>query len=191
MTIDRHQCLTTLVDSVKFTFPYSTDLNLAYEVLGIPEDDFMDMPFGLYRYTKQRACGAVAFYTRGIDARMGVHVQISGEGCREYETHWCNFDRDTWICLFDRVISCNGTFSRLDLAIDEFRYSGEQPFFTIGSLIARVKRNMCKSKFKTVRVIQKIRIEGGENLGNTIYFVIPWISKLGLMRKIMNVEMKE
>lgn len=169
-TENRDDCLTSLVDWVQFTFPYVTDLNLAYEVLGIPEEEWTDMPNGLYRYMKQKTHGKIKLLYEGIDARMGIHIQISGQGCREYETYYGNYNSDTWPCLFGRVLDCHGHFTRVDLAIDEFRYNGEKPYFSVSQLLARVKRNQCKSKFKTVQAMQKMKIEGGVNLGYTIYF---------------------
>jgi len=46
---------------------------------------------------------------------MGCHVEMSGQGCRQYEA---NFTDSPWKDLFGVVLSEGGKFSRLDLAID-------------------------------------------------------------------------
>lgn len=157
--------LTSLIDWLQFTLPIGSNLQTAYEVLGIEESEFKEMPRGLLGYAKHRACGEIKVLSEGkLD--MGVHVLMSGQACREYET----YHADGWEPLLSRIFEADGRTTRFDLAVDERRYKGEKPFFTLRQMISKVKRDECKSKFKKARRIETIRIEGGRSEGQTIYF---------------------
>lgn len=163
------EALISLIDWVQFTIPFTNDLEVAYDLLKMPSSEFLDMPKGLYRYAKQKACGNIRILYQGLNGEMGIHVQMSGQGCREYESYY----GDGWESLFERVAAAGAKFSRLDLAVDEKRYNGDKPFFTLRQMIAKVKRNECRSKFKKARRIETLRIESGKSEGQTIYFGSP------------------
>ncbi|MCG3056041.1 replication initiation factor domain-containing protein, partial [Escherichia coli] len=92
---------------------------------------------------------------------MGVHLQMSGQGCREYEA----LNKKKWKELFFDFICYNAKFTRLDVAIDDF-----QGYFTIGSIERKVKDRLLTSKFKKARTMETILIESGKGEGKTIYF---------------------
>ncbi|SFF49449.1 phage replication initiation protein [Paenibacillus algorifonticola] len=158
--------LIVLVDWASFTLKGLT-LTQVFELIGIPESEFVDLPRGLHFYAKQKICGDIRVLwesTTGMD--LGIHVQMSGQGCREYET----FYNGDWYELFAKVINNGGKFSRFDLAADEFRYNGEKPYYTVNQLIRKVKRGEARSKWKNLNRMEKIRISDGLSQGDTAYF---------------------
>ena len=157
--------LISLVDWLQFTIPHPVTLETVYNLFGMLEDDFKDLPRGLYSYTKQKASGDIRILYEGT-AEMGIHVQMSGQGCRQFETYY----DVTWEELFYRIIELNGKFTRIDLAIDDIRYRNDPPYFTLQQLIRKTKRNECKSKFKKARRVETIEIGSGQSKGQTIYF---------------------
>lgn len=161
----RESVLRSLIDWVQFTV--RIPLADVYNLIGIPESEFVEMPHGLYFYAKQKKCGDIRVLwqsTNGLD--MGVHVQFSGQGCREYET----FYNGDWINLFASVLAQGGHFTRLDLAVDEIRYNNEKPYFTVRQLIKKTLSGETRSKWKHLNRMQKIRIMDGASLGDTGYF---------------------
>ncbi|MDO3682096.1 replication initiation factor domain-containing protein [Paenibacillus ehimensis] len=170
--MDERENLISLVDWVQFTIPLTSDLQVVYDLLGIPSEEWKDMPKGLFSYAKQKAAGGIKLLYEPIsqNADMGIHILMSGQACREYETY---FGRYNWEQLFNRVLVAGGHFTRLDLAVDEKRYHGEKPYFKIRTLVGKVKRNECRSKFRSARRIEKLNIGDGSSLGNTVYFGSP------------------
>lgn len=160
------QHLRSLIDWVQLTVKGMT-LPEVYDLIGISEHNFIELPRGLYFYAKQKICGDIRVLwegTNGMD--MGVHVQFSGQGCREYETY---HDGD-WVRLFGRVLDAGGHFTRLDLAVDEIRYNGDKPYFKVGTLIKKTLNGETRSKWKHLNRMQKIRIADGASMGDTGYF---------------------
>ena len=164
--MQQEDTLRSLIDWVQLTVKTMTMTDV-HDLIGIPETEFTDMPRGLYFYAKQKICGDIRILwegTNGLD--MGIHVQFSGQGCREYETYY-NGD---WIQLFSNILAAGGHFTRLDLAVDEIRYNGERPYFTVRKLIKKTLDGETRSKWKNLNRMQKIRISDGASLGDTGYF---------------------
>jgi len=141
----------------------------AYDVvliLGLDATMFKPMKFGAIGYKKGIFFHNIKIYFDGTE-NMGIHVAMSGEGCRTFE-RYSNLD---WRDLFIRfavhhVANCNIT--RIDLAVDDFR-----GYFKIPNLISHLKRGHVTSKFKLARHISNFIIKTGEEIGHTLYFGRP------------------
>ncbi|MFD2334700.1 replication initiation factor domain-containing protein [Cohnella sp. GCM10020058] len=153
-----------LVDWLQFTL-HRTELPHVFDLIGIPEQDFMDMPTGRYSYAARKTCGSISVMYGGREG-MGIHVEFEGQGCRQYETYY----DVPWEVLFERIAHERGDYSRLDLAIDELRYDGQDPYWTVKKLIRKSKDGATRSKFKTAHRIEKIKLGDGSSAGDTIYF---------------------
>lgn len=168
--------LICLIDWCAFTIPQGTlspyaadkgkpiDVNMVAELLKLPDEDFIEMPRGLNGYSKQKACGDIRILYEGA-ANMGIHVLMSGQGCRQFETY---YDM-TWEQLFYRVREVGGHWTRLDLAVDDIRYKDEKPFWTVRQLVRKMKRNECRSKFKSGLRMESLNLGTGESTGDTLY----------------------
>lgn len=153
-----------LVDWLQFTL-HSTALPEVYDLIGIPETDFVDMPTGRYSYAARKSCGGISIMYQGRDG-MGIHVEFEGQGCRQYETYY----DVPWEVLFARIVDAGGDFSRLDLAIDEHRFGNDKPYWQVKQLVRKTKQGHARSKFRTANRIEKINMGDGSSGGDTIYF---------------------
>ncbi|MNJ26032.1 Replication initiation factor [compost metagenome] len=154
--------LRALVDWVSATFPDSTPLDKIADVLGIPFMLFVQMDRGNFGYRKQYRFGHIALYYDG-NPGMGVHVELSGQGCREFEKLTTN----GWDYFF-QYIRLYGHFTRLDVAIDDFK-----GYFTIGQVVDNVRKGLCSSRFKKAITIESNLIADGSSAGQTVYFGSP------------------
>jgi len=154
--------LIALVDWVSVTFTEVFEISQIFSILGMIEEEFSEAPTGNKGYKKMLVNGHIAILYDG-KPEMGIHVDMSGQGCREFENYFGD-----WAEFFKRVFEYNGQFTRLDLAIDD--YSG---YFKIDTLIKKAKKGEVRSKFKKAKRIEQIKLEDGSSEGNTLYFGRP------------------
>ncbi len=152
--------LRACVDWVQVTFKIVNTTQLIEDILGLEIEWFYDGQNGSMGYRKCMKYGNITVFYDGSE-NMGVHLQMSGQGCREYEA----LNKKKWKELFFDFICYNAKFTRLDVAIDDF-----QGYFTIGSIERKVKDRLLTSKFKKARTMETILIESGKGEGKTIYF---------------------
>lgn len=152
------------------------------KLLNIPESEFVDMPRGLHGYHYQKACGDIRILYGGT-ADMGIHVQMSGQGCRQWETYF----GESWADLVQQLLINEAKFSRIDLAVDDIRYDDDKPYFKVGDLIRRAKKGLCRSKWRSAQPTEKIKLADGTSHGKTIYYGSP-TSKMQLRIYEKNFE---
>lgn len=147
-----------LIDWVSFTIS-ECDPDKAIELLGLEIGDFMEMPKGRYGYFCHKRLGHIGVFSEGKE-NMGVHVEITGKGCRELE----GLKGDLWQSFFEKVLD-KGHFTRLDVAIDDKR-----GVFSIEDLYNQYKRGGLVSKFRKVRMLEETEISTVIETGRTLYF---------------------
>lgn len=77
---------------------------------------FQDLP-GMYFYKSRHAFNGISFLFDGMREDMGVCCQMSGKGCRTFET----FGNGDYESLFNRCVHYSGmNISRIDIAYDDF-----------------------------------------------------------------------
>jgi phage replication initiation protein len=95
---------------------------------------------------------------------MGCHVEMSGQGCRQYESQ---FDDNPWPGLFQAALAANANFTRLDLAIDNV--DGALNLERICDSLQNHDRQV-RTRFGEWRRILKGSFHEGEYvIGETIY----------------------
>ena len=151
--------LRACVDWVQATFKNLFSYQELVDILGLKSNEFYDCG-GMYGYKSGLRFGHIAIFYDG-NAEMGIHLEMSGQGCREYES----YNQLSWKELFLECFRHDAHFSRLDVAVDDFR-----GYFTISSLKRRIKNRECISKFKNAISIEKLDLESGDSKGETIYF---------------------
>jgi phage replication initiation protein len=73
---------------------------------------------GGHFYTQSKHCGGITIYHEGREEGMGICVQLSGAGCREYES-MPGFV--SWEWQFEHWLKVEGLhFTRIDAALDDF-----------------------------------------------------------------------
>ena len=154
--------LRACVDWLEATFKIVDSKQLIEDVLRLDFTNFF-VAGGKNGYRQSYQCGSIAIYFDGRDD-MGIHLEMSGRGCREYE----RYGKHTWKELFQTISEYQGSYTRLDLAVDDF-----DGLFTIKGLVRKVKSRELVSPFKLAKNVETIRIETGEVHGVTLYFGSP------------------
>ena len=101
------------VDYLGITFH---DTSILDDILCSFGTDWVSLPYGRMGYKNAFTDGGITVYSGGTDA-MGVHVVASGKGCRQLEAKGIVSDWSSW---FGAKINAGCTFSRIDLALDDF-----------------------------------------------------------------------
>lgn len=157
--------LRACLDWVQVTFTTFYSVQQIYTVLGMEETDFYDFQGGIYGYKSHKKCGHISVLYDGA-AGMGVHVQMTGQGCREYET----YGKKTWHEFIRSCFEHGGNFTRLDGAIDDICYGDVKPYFTINTLYRKVKDGCAESRFKRGKRVESFSVNDGRGMGETLYF---------------------
>ncbi len=152
-----HSKMRCLIDWVSFTFARTTNLKLAFDVIGIEPKHFKPMKSGYHGYKKHLRYGHIAVLYDGTE-EMGIHVIISGQGCREYEQLNLRYhgelpSESLWKELIEKVINNQGKFTRIDIAIDDFT-----PHFTIDQLYKKMKDGLFSTKLDKFKYTETGRI---------------------------------
>lgn len=151
--------LRACVDWLEATFKIVSPEQLISDVLRLKIDDFF-IAGGKNGYRESLQCGSISIYYDGRED-MGIHLEMKGRGCREYE----RYGKHSWKELLQTIFSHQGYFTRLDVAVDDF-----DGLFTIKGLVRKIKNKELVSKFKKARNVEDIEIKTGEVRGVTLYF---------------------
>lgn len=127
---------------------------------GLPEEKFIECA-GKKGWESGLYYGNMFFYWGGNDH---YHFEFSGQGCREFE----EASSVTWHELFAMALDLNGHFTRLDVAIDDFK-----GYFSIEQLIRILKKCQVRSRFKKARILEEIDIHDDVDYGKTVYLGRP------------------
>lgn len=158
--------LSACVDWLSVTFLDEQYPEECIDVFGLDPDLFVEVKKGRYGYRKMIQYNNISVLFDGRED-MGIHVELSGQGCRyfEQESEIC------WNELFVRLVTDykhKVNIKRLDLAIDD-----TIGYFKITQAINNVKRGNCVSLFRKARRISNLDIQQGGEFGHTLYFGSP------------------
>jgi len=160
--------LVPLVDWLQVTFKNTDNAHrLLYYLnkhLNIDIDSFIDSK-GRYYYTKslESEFGVSIFYD-GMIENMGIHLQVTGKGCRWLEST----DEFSWSDFFYYLNDFGkGDYNvtRLDIALDDFR-----TFFTLEEVVRKLEKNEITSKLEHVQYVKSMNISDSSSKGTTVYF---------------------
>lgn len=154
------QGLKVLVDWVSVTLKNLQPDELI-GVIGLDPDDFVELEYGYSGYRRQVRCGNIAVYFDGRED-MGIHLQMSGQGCREYEG---KPGFRGWQVFFLRLLDLGGKLTRLDLAVDDFT-----GYFTLDTIYRKIRAGEVSSRFKDAVAYEKVSLGDGSRKGSTVYF---------------------
>lgn len=166
----------SLLDWVAFTLMVN-DPHEVMDTLALSSPLFTAFNYGFSGYRKSLRFGNISVYYEGREG-MGCHVEMSGQGCREYEAQ---FEDNPWPVLFQTALAASAKFTRLDLAIDNV--DGALSLERIGDALKYHDRQV-RTRFGEWRRIQKGSfLKGEEVTGETIYL---GSAKSHLMCRIYN-----
>ena len=121
---------------------------------------FVPMERGAFGYTSGFRCGNVTVLHG--DARMGVHVSISGQGCRELEARGLVAN---WGAFLGAWRAAGAKFTRLDVAADD-----RAGLLTIGRIRQAIDEGNVVSRWRSCRFLESRSLVSGEVDGETLYF---------------------
>lgn len=146
-----------LLDWCAFTVPVGIVIQ---NLLMIPFDYFEELPKGANGYKRQATFSGITIQWDGQEG-MGIHIEMTGKGCRTYE----GLHGDVWRALFIEVKENGGHFTRIDLALDDFEKK-----IMMRTIESKVRRGHVRSRWRDARVLNKINLEEGVHIGRTVYF---------------------
>lgn len=155
--------LTCLFDWLSFTIKnYISIEHIVSDFLKMNNDDFVELDKGNYGYKRQIANGNVRIYFEGKED-MGIHIQMSGQGCRQVEESI----KGDWLTLFEKIIDVEGTFTRLDLAVDDFMGA-----LDINKIQRKTKKKEYISRFTNWEIRTSCKNDS-DRYGKSVYFGSP------------------
>lgn len=149
--------LQVIIDWLQFTIKSLEVEDVIIDVLYMNLDDFVEVERGNLGYKKQKISGNIRILYEGTES-MGIHVIISGKGCREYE------ERNNILELIDRVNEFQGKISRIDIAVDD--KTGKVIQFE--KILRDVRAGNIVSRWRSSIEIIKRDIQKGERTGQTV-----------------------
>lgn len=156
-----HNHMTVSFDWMEFTIKTDDWKDVVMGVLDLDLAEFNALESGGrgYKQSQLWSLGNVRVFYDGNE-NMGVHVSMSGDGCRSY------FGKKSPSLLILRIKQYKGTFSRVDCAIDDI---GAE-YFSVQDVIDHTKNNEVISKWRNVSVKQEFGISTLEKTSDIIYF---------------------
>lgn len=84
-----------VVDWVQVTFHITPISAVIEDVIGLPITLFKKRNSGIYFYNRGYEFSNIKLYYSSDDESMGIHLQLTGTGCREFEHHLQQLNK-TW-----------------------------------------------------------------------------------------------
>ena len=149
--------LQVIIDWFQFTIKELKVEDVIIDVLYMNLDDFVEVEKGNLGYKKQKICGNIRILYDGTE-NMGIHVIITGKGCREYE------EKNDILELIDRINGYDGKISRIDVAIDD--ETGK--IIPFEKIIQDVREGNIVSRWRSSVEIIKRDIQKRKKTGQTV-----------------------
>ena len=157
MALENHY----IIDWLSFTCRMGNPFEVI-ELAGLGKLNFTESDRGRYGYDNAYTLdGIINVFYSSKRSDMGVHVELTGQGVRKYETIM-EVDKVTWRQVFEHLRTF-ATFSRIDLALDE--YEGLVGF---ADIIKKIEQGEHVGRCRSFKVISG-RGSNGEHTGTTIY----------------------
>ncbi|UXU65159.1 replication initiation factor domain-containing protein [Staphylococcus agnetis] len=152
-----------VVDWVQATFHIPSIFTIMEDVLKLPRAVFKHRNSGLYYYNRGFEFGNIKIFYSDKHDDMGFHLQISGSGCREFE-HYLTSSDESWKDFFKRSLKYNAKFTRIDIAIDDYK-----TYLKIPRLIKKAQKGECITQFRAGSSITGFNLTDGKHKGSTFY----------------------
>jgi phage replication initiation protein len=166
------------IDYLRVRFKSHDVEEVIRKVLRMKPEEFGIEDHGFYRYSQTWYYSAINVYVHPENEDMGILIELTGQGCRQFEVFlekqgrtWVNFFNQIYRSdLFDREIDVKVT--RLDIAIDEKIQDGKENYNLL-ELHERYKQGLVEMKFQREQLIdgsKYSRKDGISQDGVSIYF---------------------
>lgn len=171
--------LIAVVDWLSITFKTEKNITEIISLMDLENAYFLETN-GQYGYKKGLVNNGIFLFYEG-SPDMGIHLQLTGSGCRYLEQIIDGFN---WYNFFQRLSNFDINVTRLDIALDDFK-----KILSIPVLRKKIKNGECISRFKKARLMETVELNDGSTGGQTIYFGSP-TSQIQIRFYEKNHEMK-
>ncbi len=176
---DDNKQLTASIDYLRVRFRTCQFQRIINEVMGLGNKPFISEVYSRYGYTGFESFNHINLYYTVDDDQQGTLIEMTGQGCREFEWYLINEQKRSWTDFFKKCYEFSSSFedkhfdrkdfvrfTRIDIALDE-HYS-EIGNYDLGRLNEKKEAGLISRKAKKYRFI-----DGESNKksdGKTIYF---------------------
>ncbi|WP_429957971.1 replication initiation factor domain-containing protein [Enterococcus sp. AZ196] len=161
---ERQSPLEAIIDYLRVSFPLKKADKIFTEVLGIRQEFFEEIESHMYGYVGGYRLDYIqVLYSKNNDER-GVLVQLSGQGCRQFEA-FLEAQGRTWFDFFYACLDYRCRVTRLDLAINDYK-----EYLSIPTLLNKVLRQELISRFRKFEFNGSGSIAEKRQEGTSIYF---------------------
>lgn len=154
--------LTACIDWLNVTFKELEQWENVADFLGLNRMLFELKDKGGKGYTKSAVFDNIKIFYAGNE-NMGVLLELSGAGCREYEQRFEN--GLNWSIFIAKCLQHNVNISRIDIAIDDF-----DKRIDFKTVMQKIKNGEVSSRLKTGSNYSRYMLSDGQKRGETIYF---------------------
>ncbi|KAA9178920.1 helix-turn-helix domain-containing protein [Enterococcus durans] len=141
-TKEEHEPLESIIDYLRISFPFHNVEKIFNEVLKIKKEFFVETSSHLYGYVGGYQLDYLqVLYSKKNDDR-GILIQLSGQGCRQFEA-FLGAQGRTWFDFFYACFDYRAKFTRVDLAINDYR-----EYLKIPVLLNKIERQELISRFE-------------------------------------------
>ncbi|MEC0490207.1 replication initiation factor domain-containing protein [Bacillus licheniformis] len=156
--------LVSMVDYVRVTFKTHDMDHILENVVHLRKEYMTEKSSGFYGYIGTFELDQIKVFYSAPNDNRGILVEMSGKGCRQFES-FLKCRKKTWFDFFQDCLDNKGTFTRLDLAIDD-----KKTYFSIPEMLKKVQKGECISKFRKSDFNGSFDLADGGLGGTTIYF---------------------
>lgn len=156
--------LSALIDWCQITIKDVTPHTIAEEILRIPYELMReDKRKGIKGYRALMCFDDIrVLESGGGNADNGYQLLMSGQGCRSFEKY-LEINNETWFDFFERVLTYNVNFPRVDLAIDD-----RKTYFKISTLKKMAKNGLVVSRSHIGSGNDSFALKDGDPRGDTL-----------------------
>ena len=150
----------SIIDWFAFTVTHSDPFKVV-DMMGLKRGLFDELERGGMGYKKSLRYGHITIFYDGAE-NMGCHVEMSGQGCRQYEA-----GSHSWIDLIALIQIESAKLTRLDIAIDTVDGT-----LKLGSVNYALRHGRYRSQFTKTRqtTASDMTADGLKNHSQTRYF---------------------
>lgn len=151
-------------DYFRMRFPTHDFKKIIKEVLLMDFDSFLSEDKALYGYVETYYYGSIRVMNSMPNDERGILIQMSGEGCRNYDDVLETLDQD-WKIFIRRCIDYQGSATRVDVALDDY-----EEVMSIPLMAEKIRSDCYSSKFQTYEILDSGNSTFNDQEGMTIYF---------------------
>ncbi|MDT2010809.1 replication initiation factor domain-containing protein [Carnobacterium divergens] len=151
-------------DYFRMRFPTHDFKKIIKEVLLMDFDSFLSEDKALYGYVETYCYGSIRVMNSMHNDDRGILIQMSGEGCRNYDDVLETLDQD-WKIFIKRCLDHKGSATRVDVALDDY-----EEIMPIPLMAKKIRSGCYSSKFQTYEILDSGNSTFNDQEGMTIYF---------------------